>query len=428
MLYYAALLSNIFPGFACPSQTLNLVKIQAELKPALIRQLAPGLSSPGPVLDLDLELVPVQKTAIRTVGERLASEVKVIKLGIDVHADRYVVVRQIDGGLPQPPQRFSPEAFLEWARKQLALADRVYSCYEAGPFGYGLHRKLEAMGITNYVIRPRDWDEYGKKVKTDKRDAKQMVLGLDRYLAGNHDAFCVVRVPTEAEEQERSLSRQRESLQQEKQRLAAQGRSNALYYGHRIQGEWWPSATWNMLVPQLPAIVINLLAPLRRLIEAIEVELEARTKELVAAAPEELPVGLGKLTHEILEREVADWNRFKNRCQVASYTGMCPREDSSDQRRFQGSINKHGNPRIRCVLVESMWRLVQFQSEYRAVVKWRPVLLNPKTTKAKRKQVIVALGRRFCVDWWRVKTGRCAAANLGLKLKSRFKSMNINAK
>jgi hypothetical protein len=32
---------------------------------------------------------------------------QVIKLGIDVHLDRYVVVRQIDGGAPQPPQRFS---------------------------------------------------------------------------------------------------------------------------------------------------------------------------------------------------------------------------------------------------------------------------------------------------------------------------------
>ena len=98
----------------------------------------------------------------------------VIKLGIDVHLDRYVVVRQIDGGAPQPPQRFSPGQFLEWAKKQTALAQQVYSCYEAGPFGYCLHRQLKEWGITNYVIRPRDWDEYGKKVKTDKRDAKEI--------------------------------------------------------------------------------------------------------------------------------------------------------------------------------------------------------------------------------------------------------------
>jgi hypothetical protein len=96
---------------------------------------------------------------------------------------------------------------------------------------------------------------------------------------------------------------------------------------------------------------------------------------------------------------------------------MCPKEDSSSQRRFQGSINQHGNPRVRCVLVETAWRLVHFQPTYQPVAQWRPVLIHPKTTKAKRKQIIVAIGRRFSVDWWRVRTGRCRSEDLGLKVK-----------
>ena len=337
----------------------------------------------------------------------------VIKLGIDVHLDRYVVVRQIDGGAPQPPQRFSPRQFLEWARKQTALARQVYSCYEAGPFGYCLHRQLKEWGITNYVIRPRDWDEYGKKVKTDKRDAKEMVLNLDRYVAGNQEAFCVVRVPTEAEEQARSRSRQRESLQKEKQRLAAQGRSHALYYGSHLEGAWWTGGLWQEMV--VPPIVRELLEPLRRLIQALEQELKTLTQAVTDATPEELPKGLGKLTYEVLEREVGDWNRFDNRRQVASYTGMSPREDSSDRRRFQGAINKHGNPRVRTVLVEASWRLVYYQRTYKPVARWLPQLTHPKTTRAKRKQIIVAIGRQFSVDWWRVRTRRCQAADLGLQ-------------
>ena len=338
---------------------------------------------------------------------------QVIKLGIDVHLDRYVVVRQIDGGAPQPPQRFSPAQFLDWARKQTALAKQVYSCYEAGPFGYSLHRKLKDLGITNYVVRPRDWDEYGKKVKTDKRDAKAMALSLDRYVSGNPEAFCVVRVPTEAEEQARSRSRQRESLQKEKQRLAAQGRSHALYYGAHLEGAWWTGGLWKELV--VPPIVLELLEPLRRLIQALEQELKSLSQALTDAAPEQLPKGLGKLAYEVLEREVADWKRFDNRRQVASYTGMCPREDSSAQRRFQGSISKHGNPRVRTALVEASWRLVQYQPTYKPVAKWLPLLTNPKTTRSKRKQIIVAIGRQFSVDWWRVRTQRCQAADLGLQ-------------
>ena len=342
---------------------------------------------------------------------------RTIKLGVDVHLDVYVVVRIIDGGTPQPPQRFKPKDFVVWCAKQLTLAEKVFSCYEAGPFGYTLHRQLTTIGLTNYVIRPRDWDEYGKKVKTDKRDALAMALCLDRYVGGNREAFCVVRVPTEVEEQKRSVSRQRESLQQEKQRLAAQGRSHALYYGGHLQGAWWQEAAWQRTLPELPSIVVNLLEPLRRMIAAVEAELKIRTRELEAAAPDRLPVGLGGMTSEILEREVADWDRFQNRRQVASYTGLCPREDSSSDRRFQGSINKHGNRRLRPVLVEGAWRLVTFEPEYRPVKKWRAALLDRKCGSSRRKKIIIAIARIFAVDWWRVRTGRCQAQDLGLKLQ-----------
>lgn len=357
-------------------------------------------------------------TATQARRDTAQPKAKTIKLGIDVHLDRYVVVRIVDGGTPQPPQRFQPAEFLLWVAKQLGLADKVFTCYEAGPFGYSLHRKLEKMGVTNYVVRPRDWDEYGKKVKTDKRDAQQLALHLDRYVDGNHDTFCVVRVPTTEQEQARSISRQRETLQREKQRLAAQGRSHALYYGEHLQGEWWQEDVWKTSAAQLPAIVVKLLEPLRRLIGALEVELKTRTQELETAAAEPLPVGMGKLTSQILEREVVDWHRFENRRQVASYTGLCPSEDSSSDRRFQGSINKHGNRRLRPVLVECMWRLCAFQPEYRLVKKWGPELLNPKTSRPRRKKIIVAMARGFSVDWWRVRTARCLAQDLGLRLQS----------
>ncbi len=72
---------------------------------------------------------PVQEQATTAV------QAKTIKLGIDVHLNRYVVVRILDGGTPQPPQRFGPSEFLLWVAKQLGLAEKVFTCYEAGPFG-----------------------------------------------------------------------------------------------------------------------------------------------------------------------------------------------------------------------------------------------------------------------------------------------------
>ena len=70
---------------------------------------------------------------------------QVIELGIDVHLDRYVVVRQIDGGAPQPPQPFSPRQFLQWAKKQTALVLRDWSYQETHCMGQHNMAAVEAM-------------------------------------------------------------------------------------------------------------------------------------------------------------------------------------------------------------------------------------------------------------------------------------------
>ena len=51
----------------------------------------------------------------------------------------------------------------------VAAGYQLVTCYEAGPFGYGLHRQLTALGVTNHVIRPRNWDDQHARVKTDRK-------------------------------------------------------------------------------------------------------------------------------------------------------------------------------------------------------------------------------------------------------------------
>jgi hypothetical protein len=57
-----------------------------------------------------------------------------IKLGVACIGGS-MSLRQIDGAWPRPPQRFTPQEFVAWAKKQTQLADQVHCCYEAGPFG-----------------------------------------------------------------------------------------------------------------------------------------------------------------------------------------------------------------------------------------------------------------------------------------------------
>jgi hypothetical protein len=196
-----------------------------------------------------------------------------LKLGVDWHADHFRAVRMCGGQSPQPAQRFTPASFLLFVQKQLTLADQVFVVYEAGPGGFHLHRQLAALGVRAFVVHPVKLDPQHKGVVTDKTDARELALKLDRYLGGNLKAMSVVRVPTPAEEQRRALSRQREQLRRERQRLAAQGRSLCLTQGIRLRGQWWQQAL------TLPEWLIPRLDVWRKLITALEEQLDALTRQ-----------------------------------------------------------------------------------------------------------------------------------------------------
>jgi len=343
-----------------------------------------------------------------------AVKAKCIKLGIDVHADSYRVVRQLDHATPQPAQKFTPKDFLVWAKKQLVLAEAVHSCYEAGPFGYGLHRALLAMGIQNIVVRPQDWDELHKGVKTDKTDALALVQRLDRFVQGNVKALAVVRAPTPEQELARSQSRLREQLLAHSLRLEAQGRSLLLYNGIRPRGRWWQDRLWTELKVQAPASLLEILTVIHELLLTVQTQLKAATTRLEKAATPQ-PLGVGALTSQVLEREVLCWDRFKNRRQVASLTGMCPGVRASGNKQQSGSITKHGNRRLRTALVELAWRWVRFQPDYKPVKRSRAVLLSSKASSGAKKKAIVAVGRHLAIDLWRLNTGRTTMKKLCLR-------------
>lgn len=154
------------------------------------------------------------------------------------------------------------------------------------------------------------------------------------------------------------------------------------------------------------------------MLAVVNAELEALTAHVESAQATELPTGLGALTAQVLDREIGDSQRFDNRRQVASYTGLVPCEDSSGERRFRGSITKHGNPRVRHILIEASWRLPQFQPNHQAVKQRRAARDEAKrrNNKAAKKKLAVGLARQFVVDWWRIRTGKTTPEKLGLQM------------
>jgi transposase len=336
-----------------------------------------------------------------------------IKLGIDVHQDFYVVVEQVDGSNPKPPQRFQKHAFVHWASKLKSRATEVYAVYEACGFGFALQRNLSAQGIHCHVVCPQKLDEHNKRVKTDGLDAKALCLKLDRFVQGNRDALARVRVPSEEEEQLRTIHRQREQLVKVRKQLEAQGRSLVVNHGFEPVKSWWKPRTFAAL--PAPHWMKELLGNSQPILLGLQEKIAALTVQLQSAAGPDQPRGLGLMTSVIIDREIGDWRRFSNRRQIASYTGLCPGEYSSGNSRLQRCVTKHGNPRLRAALVELSWRLVRFQPNYKPIVKWRATLAKGAlATGAARKKAIVAVARQLAVDLWRIKTGRLRPEELGL--------------
>ncbi len=350
---------------------------------------------------------------------------KVILLAIDCHAVFYMVSRQIENTPPQPPQRLTPQEFLEFLAKQLAMAEKVYTCYEAGCFGYSLHRKIEAMGGTNFVIVPQNWDERNKKVKTDRVDTAAMISRLDRYVAGNKKALGVVTVPSEADELARSRVRQRDQFKSDRKRWANQGKSLLLYYGLHVSWSWWQEKNYPAIEARVRReklehadAILQMLVEYRDLARTVSARLDALTREQIQTQKDRAAryriKGMGPLSTAQIDTEAGDWNRFKNRRQVASYTGLCPGVSGSGGKFTALSVTKHGNRRLRAALVEVAWLLFRYQPDYPPVRRWLKVLAGKQ--RPAKKKAIVAVARRLAVDLWRIRTGRATPQSLGLRL------------
>ncbi len=190
----------------------------------------------------------------------------------------------------------------------------------------------------------------------------------------------------------------------------SRGRSLLLAQGHHVRGQWWRPSCWEALRPGLPAWLAAQLETLRTIILSLDTEEQAARTRLEAAAPKTLPKAIGALTWALLTREICDWHRFQNRRQVGSYTGLCPGGYQSGTTQRDGHINRHGNPRVRHLLIELVWRLVRWQPDYPSVRQ----LVAGVARGAARRKLAVAAARRLAIDLWRLATGQTTPEQLHL--------------
>ena len=288
-------------------------------------------------------------------------------IGIDAHKDQNVVALAFAGrGEPELYGKAPADldAFERVLRRILAKygldKEDVAICYEAGPTGFVLCRRLRALGFECEVVAPSLIPvRASDRVKTDRRDA----LKLARLFRSGELVF--VNVPDVADEVIRDVCRGRTDAAEVRGRARQQLGALLLRNGYRYGGgSPWSEAHMRYLrelVLPDPAQKLVLEEYLQR-VDASVAQVERIEAQMARLLPdwqrrkfvEALQGfrGFQLVAAMTLGSELGDLLRFDHPRRLMAYVGLVPGENTSGERRRQGPITKCGNSHVRWMLVE----------------------------------------------------------------------------
>jgi hypothetical protein len=79
-----------------------------------------------------------------------------------------------------------------------------------------------------------------------------------------------VRIPTVGEERERAMSRQRQQLMRERQRVAGMDRGRLALHNIHVTGKWWKGKAWAAIKVLAPEWVIEMLEVFIKILTPLE--------------------------------------------------------------------------------------------------------------------------------------------------------------
>jgi transposase len=319
------------------------------------------------------------------------------------------------------------EKWISRLRKAHGKETHLRACYEAGPCGFGLARRLRQLGVECEVVAPSMTPtRSGDRVKTDKRDARK----LARLLRAGE--LTPVYIPEATDEAIRDLCRARTDAVDDRRRSRHRLKGFLLRHGYRYQGKSaWSGAHQRYLRelvlphPAMKVILEEYLISIQAASERIE-RCEVAMRDLLEkwrlkAAVQALMAmkGFQIVAAMILVSELGEIERFAHPRQVMAYLGLIPSENTSSDKRRQGSITKCGNAHARWLLVEcaqhyatppkvskELSRRQEGQSREVRAISWRAQnRLHRRYTRLmarrlQRNKAIVAIARELCGFIW----------------------------
>lgn len=358
---------------------------------------------------------------------------KELYLGLDVHQEWILSAKAEPGRGPASDMGaisadlHAVEKWVARLRKTDGPKVQLRACYEAGPSGFGLARRLEQLGVKCEVVAPSlTPTRAGDRIKTDKRDARK----LARLLRAGE--LTAIYIPEPTDEAIRDLCRARTDAVDDRRRSRHRLKGFLLRHGYRYQGKSaWTQAHLRYLRelvlphPAMKAILEEYLSAITAATERI-VRCEEAMGDLLGGWRLEPAVralmamkGFRTVAAMILISELGEVHRFGHPRQVMAYLGLIPTEKTSSDKRRQGAITKCGNAHARWLLVECAQHyarppkvskeLSQRQEGQFAVVRaisWKAQnrlhhrYVRLAARRLPRNKAIVAIARELCGFIW----------------------------
>ena len=285
-------------------------------------------------------------------------------VGLDVHKDSIVMSVAESGNAEAKVLGMFPNdinRIIMQLKKLSPDVSLLRVCYEAGPTGFGLSRRLKREGIDCIVVAPSLVPQKaGVRVKTDRRDSRK----LAHYLRSGD--LTQVWVPDEQTEALRDLERTRDDAKNA-ERTARHQLSKFLLRNDRAyrDGREWTAkhmvwvrqqkfddACRQCVLDDNIKAVDDASARVKQLMKHIEKFIEGHALQPLVKAMMSFR-GIQILSATVIAAEIGDLRRFKTAGQFMAFLGLVPSESSSGNSVKRGSLTKTGNGHVRRILIEA---------------------------------------------------------------------------
>jgi transposase len=329
---------------------------------------------------------------------RILEDGENIFIGVDMHRKRWHVTV-----MTEELELFNASIPGCWNSLRRVM-DRYKRCrikvvYEAGYFGFWLYDKVREYGAECIVTPPSLLpQEYGNRVKTDRRDSRKLAYFLSKGMLKR------VSVPSREQLYHRQVLRRRRQLITDRVRVQNRIKAELRFYGVELpepRGKWsnrylnelrlfqfenrWIDQSFQVLVEQYEFLSQQIEKQTGLLQELSESEAYCEKVTLLRSVP-----GIGLIAAMELLLELGDITRFQRADKLAAYVGLTPSQYSSADKIRMGRITKAGKSNLRGILIEASWTLIT-----------KDQLLRGKYEKLKArsgaKRAIVAIARTLLV-------------------------------